>query len=61
MAVLLEKISNCHIDNFCKLSEMNKFYREIEKEIERHKFDDKVINHQKDKFREEIILSDDWK
>ena len=44
---LLEKISNCRIENVCKLTEMNKFFREIVREIERYKFDDKVINEQK--------------
>lgn len=29
MRNVLEKINNCKIDSFCKLSEMNKFYREI--------------------------------
>ena len=40
---------------------MNKFFREIAREIERYKFDDKVINEYKEKFKEEITLSQDWK
>lgn len=37
---------------------MNKFHREIEKENERHKIDDKKILELKEKFREEICLAD---
>lgn len=36
-------INEAPLENKCKLSEMNKFYREIEKEIEKHKIDDKKI------------------
>lgn len=55
---LLNKICNIEIENTYKLSEMNKFCKEIEKEIEKNKIEDNVINYLKEKLQEELILSD---
>lgn len=40
---------------------MNKFHREIEKEIEKHRIDDKVILEYKSFFHDEINYADEWK
>ena len=60
---LLEKVVSYPIDKVIvlKLSEMNKFVKEIDREIERYQIKDKVIDQLKEKLQVELMLNEDWK
>ena len=60
---LLEKISNFEIEDLIvlKLSELNKFLKEIDREIEKYNIKDKVINQLKLQLQIELTVNEDWK
>lgn len=58
---ILEKISTVEIECTYKLSEMNKFCKEIDREIEKYRLEDRVILELKEELQLQLQLSDEWK
>lgn len=60
---ILEKIASYPVEKIIvlKLSEMNKFVKEIDKEIEKYQIKDKVIDQLKAELQIELVVNEDWK
>ena len=54
-------ISEIHIECTFKLSEMNKFLKEVDKEIDKYKIEDKTILQLREDLHQQLLMSDEWK
>ncbi len=61
LQALLEKIGGVEIECTYKLSEMNKFCKEVDREVEKYRLEDRQILALKEELQRQLLLSDDWK
>lgn len=61
LCALLEKIGGVEIECTYKLSEMNKFCKEVDREVEKYRLEDRQILALKEELQRQLLLSDDWK
>ena len=58
---ILTVISNIEIESTCKLSEMNKFLKEVDREVDKYKIEDKIVLQLREDLHQQLLMSDEWK
>lgn len=58
---ILSVISSIEIECTCKLSEMNKFLKEVDREVDKYKIEDKIVLQLREDLHQQLLMSDEWK